>query len=200
MFYSLKSGAEILSLKRQSLWIEGARGFENLRTLDPPKLVLKWSLTWLEVRTRRFITSLDILYQKKMLICLFWAHKYCMWIQWMVNTGSLLCCWSYLKLLLFNSIMNTKHVTSAQVFTTISHSNTSLGCCAGINRGSCFRINHFPEDNDYDTDSSEYILRKSLQPPHLQTLQLLNPIFSLHVVMDLSQGHLMCHDISIPPP
>uniref|UniRef100_A0AAV2LJJ0 Voltage-dependent calcium channel gamma-4 subunit n=1 Tax=Knipowitschia caucasica TaxID=637954 RepID=A0AAV2LJJ0_KNICA len=29
----------------------------------------------------------------------------------------------------------------------------------GINKGSCFRINHFPEDNDYDTDSSEYILR-----------------------------------------
>ncbi|KAK5617169.1 Voltage-dependent calcium channel gamma-4 subunit, partial [Crenichthys baileyi] len=28
-----------------------------------------------------------------------------------------------------------------------------------INKGSCFRINHFPEDNDYDTDSSEYILR-----------------------------------------
>lgn len=39
------------------------------------------------------------------------------------------------------------------------------GFSAGINKGSCFRINHFPEDNDYDTDSSEYILRKSLQPP-----------------------------------
>lgn len=30
----------------------------------------------------------------------------------------------------------------------------------GINQGSCFRINHFPDDNDYDTDSSEYLLRK----------------------------------------
>eukprot|EP00063_Salmo_salar_P054183 XP_014029018.1 PREDICTED: voltage-dependent calcium channel gamma-4 subunit-like isoform X2 [Salmo salar] len=28
-----------------------------------------------------------------------------------------------------------------------------------INKGSCLRINHFPEDNNYDTDSSEYILR-----------------------------------------
>uniref|UniRef100_A0AAV2KK33 Voltage-dependent calcium channel gamma-4 subunit n=1 Tax=Knipowitschia caucasica TaxID=637954 RepID=A0AAV2KK33_KNICA len=29
----------------------------------------------------------------------------------------------------------------------------------GINQGSCYRINHFPDDNDYDTDSSEYLLR-----------------------------------------
>ncbi|KAG7267613.1 hypothetical protein CRUP_027816, partial [Coryphaenoides rupestris] len=28
-----------------------------------------------------------------------------------------------------------------------------------INQGSCYRINHFPDDNDYDTDSSEYLLR-----------------------------------------
>lgn len=34
----------------------------------------------------------------------------------------------------------------------------------GINKGSCLRINHFPEDNNYDTDSSEYILRKCLSP------------------------------------
>lgn len=31
---------------------------------------------------------------------------------------------------------------------------------AGINQGSCYRINHFPDDNDYDTDSSEYLLRE----------------------------------------
>uniref|UniRef100_A0A5F8GEY9 Voltage-dependent calcium channel gamma-4 subunit n=1 Tax=Monodelphis domestica TaxID=13616 RepID=A0A5F8GEY9_MONDO len=30
---------------------------------------------------------------------------------------------------------------------------------AGIYKGHCFRINHFPEDNDYDHDSSEYLLR-----------------------------------------
>lgn len=31
---------------------------------------------------------------------------------------------------------------------------------AGIYKGHCFRINHFPEDNDYDHDSSEYLLRE----------------------------------------
>ncbi|XP_045902189.1 voltage-dependent calcium channel gamma-4 subunit-like isoform X2 [Micropterus dolomieu] len=36
---------------------------------------------------------------------------------------------------------------------------SSESVVGGINKGSCFRINHFPEDNDYDTDSSEYILR-----------------------------------------
>ncbi|MGH0180413.1 UNVERIFIED_CONTAM: hypothetical protein FKN15_004021 [Acipenser sinensis] len=30
---------------------------------------------------------------------------------------------------------------------------------SGINKGSCYRINHFPDDDDYDTDSSEYLLR-----------------------------------------
>ncbi|KAB0406253.1 hypothetical protein E2I00_013589, partial [Balaenoptera physalus] len=30
---------------------------------------------------------------------------------------------------------------------------------AGVYKGRCFRINHFPEDNDYDHDSSEYLLR-----------------------------------------
>lgn len=30
----------------------------------------------------------------------------------------------------------------------------------GINNGSCYWINHFSVDNDYDTDSSEYILRE----------------------------------------
>lgn len=77
----------------------------------------------------------------------------------------------------------------------------AFGFFAGINRGSCFWINHFPEDNDYDTDSSEYILRKSVQPLHLQTLQLLihHLFFCPSVMMELSQECLMCHDISIPP-
>lgn len=71
---------------------------------------------------------------------------------------------------------NCCHFVPAQVVIiviTISHINTlcAFGSSAGINKGSCFRINHFPEDNDYDTDSSEYILRKSLQPLHLQTLK-----------------------------
>ncbi|XP_036072518.1 voltage-dependent calcium channel gamma-4 subunit isoform X2 [Oryzias melastigma] len=41
--------------------------------------------------------------------------------------------------------------------TKLNHDN--IFSVKGINKGSCFRINHFPEDNDYDTDSSEYILR-----------------------------------------
>lgn len=36
----------------------------------------------------------------------------------------------------------------------------SLFLSPGIYKGHCFRINHFPEDNDYDHDSSEYLLRK----------------------------------------
>ncbi|KAI5108818.1 voltage-dependent calcium channel gamma-4 subunit-like, partial [Silurus meridionalis] len=50
----------------------------------------------------------------------------------------------------------------------LTHSGLWRICCIeGINKGSCYRINHFPEDNDYDTDSSEYILRKSaLLPLH----------------------------------
>lgn len=59
----------------------------------------------------------------------------------------------------------------AQAVTAVNriHTLCAFGSSAGINKGSCFRINHFPEDNDYDTDSSEYILRKSLQPLHVQT-------------------------------
>ncbi|XP_010887638.2 voltage-dependent calcium channel gamma-4 subunit [Esox lucius] len=42
----------------------------------------------------------------------------------------------------------------------LTHSGLWRICCIeGINKGSCLRINHFPEDNNYDTDSSEYILR-----------------------------------------
>lgn len=67
------------------------------------------------------------------------------------------------------------HFVPKQVVTVIHGIHTAFGFSAGINKGSCFRINHFPEDNDYDTDSSEYILRKSMQPLHLQTLQLLIP-------------------------
>ncbi|XP_061778837.2 voltage-dependent calcium channel gamma-4 subunit-like [Nerophis lumbriciformis] len=49
---------------------------------------------------------------------------------------------------------------SKRVKGDLTHSGLWRICCMeGINKGSCFRINHFPEDNDYDTDSSEYILR-----------------------------------------
>lgn len=34
----------------------------------------------------------------------------------------------------------------------------------GIHKGHCFRINHFPEDNGYDHDGSEYLLRECQGP------------------------------------
>ncbi|XP_072272685.1 voltage-dependent calcium channel gamma-4 subunit [Pyxicephalus adspersus] len=46
----------------------------------------------------------------------------------------------------------------------------------GLYKGNCFRINHFPEDNDYDHDSSEYLLRivrASSVFPILSTILLL---------------------------
>ncbi|XP_075760062.1 voltage-dependent calcium channel gamma-4 subunit isoform X2 [Pelodiscus sinensis] len=44
----------------------------------------------------------------------------------------------------------------------LTHSGLWRVCCLeGIYKGHCFRINHFPEDNDYDHDSSEYLLRLS---------------------------------------
>ncbi|XP_067115550.1 voltage-dependent calcium channel gamma-4 subunit-like [Osmerus mordax] len=59
----------------------------------------------------------------------------------------------------------------------MTHSGLWRICCIeGINKGSCFRINHFPGDNDYDTDSSEYILRivrASSLFPILSTILLL---------------------------
>ncbi|XP_016378980.1 voltage-dependent calcium channel gamma-4 subunit-like isoform X1 [Sinocyclocheilus rhinocerous] len=42
----------------------------------------------------------------------------------------------------------------------LTHSGLWRICCIeGINNGSCYWINHFSVDNDYDTDSSEYLLR-----------------------------------------
>ncbi|XP_059938057.1 voltage-dependent calcium channel gamma-4 subunit [Mesoplodon densirostris] len=42
----------------------------------------------------------------------------------------------------------------------LTHSGLWRVCCIeGVYKGHCFRINHFPEDNDYDHDSSEYLLR-----------------------------------------
>ncbi|KAG1969005.1 calcium channel, voltage-dependent, gamma subunit 4b [Pimephales promelas] len=59
----------------------------------------------------------------------------------------------------------------------LTHSGLWRICCIeGINEGSCYRINHFPDDNDYDTDSSEYLLRivrASSVFPILSTILLL---------------------------
>ncbi|XP_039357793.1 voltage-dependent calcium channel gamma-4 subunit [Mauremys reevesii] len=58
-----------------------------------------------------------------------------------------------------------------------THSGLWRICCLeGIYKGHCFRINHFPEDNDYDHDSSEYLLRivrASSVFPILSTILLL---------------------------
>ncbi|KAK5623059.1 hypothetical protein CRENBAI_020560 [Crenichthys baileyi] len=43
--------------------------------------------------------------------------------------------------------------------TGVHLANARPSLLLSINQGSCYRINHFPDDNDYDTDSSEYLLR-----------------------------------------
>ncbi|CAI9163980.1 unnamed protein product [Rangifer tarandus platyrhynchus] len=59
----------------------------------------------------------------------------------------------------------------------LTHSGLWRVCCIeGTYKGRCFRINHFPEDNDYDHDSSEYLLRivrASSVFPILSTILLL---------------------------
>ncbi|KAM9296381.1 voltage-dependent calcium channel gamma-4 subunit [Gastrophryne carolinensis] len=59
----------------------------------------------------------------------------------------------------------------------LTHSGLWRICCIeGLYKGNCFRINHFPEDNDYDHDSSEYLLRivrASSVFPILSTILLL---------------------------
>ncbi|XP_077184506.1 voltage-dependent calcium channel gamma-4 subunit [Paroedura picta] len=59
----------------------------------------------------------------------------------------------------------------------LTHSGLWRICCIeGIYKGHCFQINHFPEDNDYDHDSSEYLLRivrASSVFPILSTILLL---------------------------
>ncbi|XP_006015142.1 voltage-dependent calcium channel gamma-8 subunit [Alligator sinensis] len=42
----------------------------------------------------------------------------------------------------------------------LTHSGLWRICCLeGLKRGVCLKINHFPEDTDYDHDSAEYLLR-----------------------------------------
>ncbi|KAM8842878.1 voltage-dependent calcium channel gamma-4 subunit-like [Synchiropus picturatus] len=71
--------------------------------------------------------------------------------------------WLYSRAHICNATNVTTDETQMQskkVKGDLTHSGLWRICCIeGINKGSCFRINHFPDDNDYDTDSSEYILR-----------------------------------------
>ncbi|KFO80350.1 Voltage-dependent calcium channel gamma-8 subunit, partial [Cuculus canorus] len=42
----------------------------------------------------------------------------------------------------------------------LTHSGLWRICCLeGLKRGLCLKINHFPEDMEYDHDSAEYLLR-----------------------------------------
>ncbi|KAM7009545.1 voltage-dependent calcium channel gamma-4 subunit-like isoform 1-T2 [Tautogolabrus adspersus] len=71
--------------------------------------------------------------------------------------------WLYSRAYICNATNVTaddNQVQTKKVKGDLTHSGLWRICCIeGINKGSCFRINHFPDDNDYDTDSSEYILR-----------------------------------------
>ncbi|XP_078426747.1 voltage-dependent calcium channel gamma-4 subunit-like [Cetorhinus maximus] len=43
---------------------------------------------------------------------------------------------------------------------SVIHSGLWRVCCVeGLQRGNCFRINYFPDDDDYDQEGSEYLLR-----------------------------------------
>uniref|UniRef100_A0A671M1Q0 Calcium channel, voltage-dependent, gamma subunit 4a n=1 Tax=Sinocyclocheilus anshuiensis TaxID=1608454 RepID=A0A671M1Q0_9TELE len=64
-----------------------------------------------------------------------------------------------------------------RVWRDLTHSGLWRICCIeGINNGSCYWINHFSVDNDYDTDSLEFLLRivwASSLFPILSTILLL---------------------------
>ncbi|XP_051744665.1 calcium channel, voltage-dependent, gamma subunit 4b [Ctenopharyngodon idella] len=71
--------------------------------------------------------------------------------------------WLYSRAYICNATNISTDDTQAQpkkVRGDLTHSGLWRICCIeGLNKGSCYRINHFPDDNDYDTDSSEYLLR-----------------------------------------
>ncbi|XP_065119386.1 calcium channel, voltage-dependent, gamma subunit 4b [Paramisgurnus dabryanus] len=71
--------------------------------------------------------------------------------------------WLYSRAYICNATNITSDETQTQpkkVRGDLTHSGLWRICCIeGLNKGTCYRINHFPDDNDYDTDSSEYLLR-----------------------------------------
>ncbi|XP_051571624.1 voltage-dependent calcium channel gamma-4 subunit-like [Myxocyprinus asiaticus] len=88
--------------------------------------------------------------------------------------------WLYSRAYICNVTNITTDETQTQpkkVRGDLTHSGLWRICCIeGLNKGSCYRINHFPDDNDYDTDSSEYLLRivrASSVFPILSTILLL---------------------------
>ncbi|KAK7168332.1 hypothetical protein R3I94_002401 [Phoxinus phoxinus] len=88
--------------------------------------------------------------------------------------------WLYSRAYICNATNTSTDDTQTQpkkVRGDLTHSGLWRICCIeGLNKGSCYRINHFPDDNDYDTDSSEYLLRivrASSVFPILSTILLL---------------------------
>ncbi|XP_026853636.1 calcium channel, voltage-dependent, gamma subunit 4b isoform X1 [Electrophorus electricus] len=88
--------------------------------------------------------------------------------------------WLYSRAYICNATNITTDEIQSQPKKTrgdLTHSGLWRICCIeGLNKGSCYRINHFPDDNDYDTDSSEYLLRivrASSMFPILSTILLL---------------------------
>ncbi|XP_051988516.1 voltage-dependent calcium channel gamma-4 subunit-like [Xyrauchen texanus] len=86
--------------------------------------------------------------------------------------------WLYSRAYICNvTNITTDETQPKKVRGDLTHSGLWRICCIeGLNKGSCYRINHFPDDNDYDTDSSEYLLRvvrASSVFPILSTILLL---------------------------
>ncbi len=47
---------------------------------------------------------------------------------------------------------------------------------AGTFRGVCKKIDHFPEDADYEQDAAEYLLRKSVKTTHIRAFSRKAPL------------------------
>ncbi|MBN3291588.1 CCG7 protein, partial [Polypterus senegalus] len=74
--------------------------------------------------------------------------------------------WLYARAFICNSTANSStddaHSKDRKDPGALTHSGLWRICCLeGLKRGVCMKINHFPEDADYDHDSAEYLLRLS---------------------------------------
>ncbi|XP_039597039.1 voltage-dependent calcium channel gamma-4 subunit isoform X1 [Polypterus senegalus] len=72
--------------------------------------------------------------------------------------------WLYARAFICNSTANSStddaHSKDRKDPGALTHSGLWRICCLeGLKRGVCMKINHFPEDADYDHDSAEYLLR-----------------------------------------
>lgn len=61
-------------------------------------------------------------------------------------------------------------VVPSQRFLVFSFVLFFLSCSLGNFKGLCKQIDHFPEDADYEADTAEYFLRKSVGPFHCNCL------------------------------